>query len=33
LDAYDLSSDDEEYWTPDNVAELTPGWSDRVAHL
>jgi len=28
---YDLSSDNEEYLTPDNVAETTPGWSDHAA--
>jgi len=31
FDPYDLSSDDEEYLTPDHVAETTPGWSDRAA--
>jgi len=31
-DPYDVSSDDEEYLMPDNVAETTPGRSDRVAH-
>ena len=31
LDSYDLSSDDEEYWTPNNVAEMTPGWTNRKA--
>jgi len=30
---YDLSSDDEEYWTPQNVAETTPGRSHLAAHL
>jgi len=30
---YDLSSDDEEYLTPNNVAETTPGRSDRAARL
>jgi hypothetical protein len=30
-DPYDLSSDDEEYLTPDNVAETTPAQSDRAA--
>jgi len=30
---YDLSSDDEEYLMPNNVAETTPGWSDRAACL
>ena len=33
FDPYDLSSDDEEYLTPNNVAERTPGRSDRAAHL
>jgi hypothetical protein len=33
FDAYDLSSDDEEYRTPNNVAEMTPGRSDRTALL
>jgi len=32
FDPYDLSSDDEEYLPPNNVAEMTPGWSDRAAH-
>jgi len=31
FDPYDLSSDDEEYLTPKNVAETTPGRSDRAA--
>jgi len=31
FDPYDVSSDDEEYLTPDNVAGMTPGWSDRTA--
>jgi len=31
FDPYDLSSDDEEYLTPNNVAETTPGRSDRAA--
>jgi len=31
FDPYDLSSDDEEYLTPNNVAETTPGRSDRSA--
>jgi len=31
-DAYCLSSDDEEYLMPNNVAEMTPGRSDRAAH-
>jgi len=30
---YDLSSDDEEYLTPNNVAETTPGRSDHAARL
>ena len=33
FDPYDLSSDDEEYLTPNNVAETTPRWSNRAAHL
>jgi hypothetical protein len=33
FDPYDLSSDDEEYLTPNNVAETTPGQSDRAARL
>jgi hypothetical protein len=33
FDAYDLSSDDEEYWTHNNVAETTPGRSDRASRL
>jgi hypothetical protein len=33
FDPYDLFSDDEEYLTPSNVAETTPGRSDRAAHL
>jgi hypothetical protein len=28
-----LSSDDEEYLTPKNVAETTPGRSDHTAHV
>jgi len=31
FDPYDLSSSDEEYLTPNNVAEMTPGWSNRAA--
>jgi hypothetical protein len=31
LDYYDLLSDDEEYLTPTNVAETTPGQSNRAA--
>jgi hypothetical protein len=27
-----LSSDDEEYLTPNNAAKMTPGRSDRTAH-
>jgi len=30
---FELSSDDEEYLTPNNVAETTPGWSDCAAQL
>jgi hypothetical protein len=33
FDPYDLSSDDEEYLTPNNVAETTPGRSDHAARL
>jgi hypothetical protein len=33
FDPYDLSSDDEEYLTPNNVAETTPGRSDRAVRL
>jgi hypothetical protein len=33
FDRYDLSSDDEEYLTPNNVAGTTPGRSDRAARL
>jgi len=33
FDPYDLSSDDEEYLTPNNVAETTPRRSDRAACL
>jgi len=33
FDPYDLSSDDEEYLTPNNVAETTPGRSDCAARL
>jgi len=33
FDPYNLSSNDEEYLTPNNVAETTPGRSDRAAHL
>ena len=33
FDTYDLSSDDEQYLTPDNVAKMTPGRSDGAAHL
>jgi hypothetical protein len=32
FDPYDLSNSDEEYLMPHNVAETTPGRSDRVAH-
>jgi len=31
--SYDLSSDDEEYLMPNNVAEMTTGRSDSAAHL
>jgi hypothetical protein len=33
IDPYDSSSNDEEYLTPNNVAETTPGRSDRAARL
>jgi len=33
LDPYDFSSDDEEYLTPNNLAEMTPGHSDRATRL
>jgi len=33
FDPYDLSSDDEECLTPNNVADTTPGPSDRAARL
>jgi len=33
FDPYDLSSNDGEYWTRNNVGEMTPGWSDRAALL
>jgi hypothetical protein len=33
FDPYDLSSDDEEYLTPNNVAETTPVRSDRASRL
>jgi len=33
FDPYDLSSDDEEYLTPNNVAEMSPGRSDCAARL
>jgi len=33
FDPYDLSSGDEEYLTPTNLAETTPGWSDCAACL
>jgi len=32
IDPYDLSSDDEEYSTPNKVAKATPSRSDRPAH-
>jgi len=33
FDRYNSSSDDEDYSTPNNVAETTPGRRDRAAHL
>jgi len=33
FDLYDFSSDEEEYLTPNNVPETTPGRSDRAARL
>jgi hypothetical protein len=33
FDPYDLSSDDDEYLMPNNVAEMTPGCSDHAARL
>jgi len=33
FDPCNLSSDDKEYLTPNNVAETTPGHSDRAVHL
>jgi len=33
FDPYDLSSDDEEYLTPNDVAEMTPGQSHRAERL
>jgi len=33
FDAYELSSDDEEYLTPNSVAETTPRWRDCTAHV
>ena len=33
FDPYDFSSGDEDYVTPKNVAETTPGPSDRAARL
>jgi len=33
FDPYDLSSNDDEYLTPNNVAETTPGRSNRAARL
>ena len=33
FDPYDLSSDDEEHLTPNNVTGTTPGQSDRAARL
>jgi len=32
-DPYDLSSDDEEYWMPEDVAETMPRWSDCAAPI
>ena len=32
-DPYGLSSDDDEYLTHKNVAETTPGQTDRATHL
>jgi len=32
-DIYDMSSNDEEYWTPEIVAEMTPGQSDCAPRL
>jgi len=32
-DPYDLTSDDEEYLTPNNVPEMTPGRSNRAARI
>jgi len=33
FDSYDLTSDDDEYLTPNDVAEMTPWWSNRTARL
>jgi len=33
FDPYDLSSDDDEYWTPNNVAVTTPEQIDHAAHI
>jgi hypothetical protein len=33
IDPYNLSSDDEQYLTSENMAETIPGWSDNAAHL
>jgi hypothetical protein len=33
IDTYDLSSDDEEYLAPDNVAETTPGRSNCAGRI
>jgi len=33
FDPYDLYSDDEKYLTPNNGAEMSPGWCDRAARL
>jgi len=33
FDQYDLPSDDEDYLTPESMAEMTPGRSDRATCL
>jgi len=33
FDPSDFSSNDDEYLTPNNVAQMTPAWSNRAAHL
>jgi len=33
LDPYALSSNDDEYLTPKCMAEMPPGWTDRVARV